>query len=59
VPNCDTLNEIITEYRAAQSPPILPKLELKVIDHLSNNNYYSMRPIQRQEIFNALMKKFV
>jgi phosphatidylinositol kinase/protein kinase (PI-3 family) len=59
VPNCDTLNEIINEYRSSQSPPVLPKVELKVIDYLSNNNYYSMKPIQRQEIFNALMKKFV
>lgn len=36
VHNCDTLNEIINEFRASQSPPILPKVELKVLHSLSN-----------------------
>eukprot|EP01126_Amoeba_proteus_P004016 TRINITY_DN11373_c0_g1_i3.p1 TRINITY_DN11373_c0_g1~~TRINITY_DN11373_c0_g1_i3.p1 ORF type:complete len:643 (-),score=134.11 TRINITY_DN11373_c0_g1_i3:248-2176(-) len=59
VPNCDTLNELITEYRKNFAlPAIPPKDELRVMDILSSGNYETLRPIQRIEIFNATLRKF-
>lgn len=56
VPHCDTLNQLIKEYRASCEPKIPFNLEFKLLNVISGE-YYQLTVIQKTEVFKYTLSR--